>query len=77
MLFLLVPIFGVGCFVWAMADWWPMQGHWLPENINAHGGVIDNLFMFILVLTGVIFIATAWRCSGSCGNTTRRRTRSR
>ena len=27
---------------------WPMQGHWLPENINAHGGVIDNLFMFIL-----------------------------
>jgi cytochrome c oxidase subunit 2 len=35
-----------------------MHAHWLPENINAHGGVIDSLFMFILVLTGVIFIAT-------------------
>jgi cytochrome c oxidase subunit II len=36
-----------------------MQGHWLPENINDHGQVIDNLFMFILVLTGIIFIATS------------------
>jgi cytochrome c oxidase subunit II len=58
LLFLLVPILGVGSFVWAMADWWPMRGHWLPENINAHGGVIDSLFMFILYLTGIIFIAT-------------------
>src|SRR5438094_748436 len=54
----MVPVFGVGSFVWAMAGWWPMHGHWLPENINAHGAVIDNLFMFILVLTGVIFLAT-------------------
>jgi len=54
----MVPVFGVGSFVWAMAGWWPMHGHWLPENINAHGAVIDNLFMFILVLTGVIFVAT-------------------
>jgi cytochrome c oxidase subunit II len=58
LLFLMVPVLGVGTFVWAMAGWWPMHGHWLPENINAHGGVIDSLFMFILVLTGVIFIAT-------------------
>jgi cytochrome c oxidase subunit 2 len=58
LLFLMVPIFGVGTFVWAMAGWWPMQGHWLPENVNAHGGVIDSLFLFILVLTGIIFIAT-------------------
>jgi cytochrome c oxidase subunit 2 len=57
-LFLLVPILGVGCFVWAMADLWPMQGHWLPVNINDHGQVIDSLFMFILVLTGIIFVAT-------------------
>jgi len=71
LLFLLVPILGVGTFVWAMAGWWPMHGHWLPENINAHGGVIDSLFMFILVLTGVIFIATTvamfwfmWRYDG-------------
>jgi cytochrome c oxidase subunit 2 len=58
-LFLLVPVLGVGTFVWAMAGWWPMQGHWLPENINTHGGVIDSLFLFILVLTGVIFVATS------------------
>jgi len=58
-LFLLVPILGVGSFLWAMADLWPMQGHWLPENINDHGQVIDSLFFFILVLTGVIFIATS------------------
>jgi len=58
LLFLMVPVLGVGTFVWAMAGWWPMEGHWLPSNINAHGGVIDSLFLFILVLTGVIFIAT-------------------
>jgi cytochrome c oxidase subunit II len=58
LLFLMVPIFGVGIFVWAMAGWWPMAGHWLPENVNVHGGVIDSLFIFILVLTGVIFAIT-------------------
>jgi cytochrome c oxidase subunit 2 len=55
----MVPIFGVGIFAWALADLWPMQGHWLPKNINASGEVIDNLFMFILVLTGVIFVLTS------------------
>jgi len=59
LLFLLVPILGVGCFVWAMAGWWPMQGHWLPLNINPSAGVIDNLFYFIMYLTGVIFIITS------------------
>jgi cytochrome c oxidase subunit II len=58
-LFLLVPILGVGVFVWAMAGWWPMQGHWLPQNINPSGQVIDNLFYFIMYLTGVIFIGTS------------------
>jgi cytochrome c oxidase subunit 2 len=57
-LFLLVPVLGVGVFAWAMLDLWPMQGHWLPANINDHGAVIDQLFLFILYLTGVIFIAT-------------------
>ena len=57
-LFLLVPILGVGCFAWAMLDLWPMQRHWLPSNVNDHGRVIDNLFMFILWLTGILFIAT-------------------
>jgi cytochrome c oxidase subunit 2 len=58
LLFLMVPVLGVGAFVIAAADMWPIHGHWLPENINDHGGVIDSLFMFILYLTGVIFIAT-------------------
>jgi cytochrome c oxidase subunit 2 len=58
-LFLMVPVLGVGSFVWAMAGWWPMAGHWLPANVNLHGGVIDSLFLFILVLTGVIFVATS------------------
>jgi cytochrome c oxidase subunit II len=56
--FLLVPVLGVAVFVWAMADAWPFRGHWLPENVNDHGGVIDNLFLFILVLTGIIFVGT-------------------
>jgi cytochrome c oxidase subunit II len=56
--FLMVPVLGVGIFVWAMADVYPLEGHWLPENIDDRGMVIDNLFMFILVLTGIIFIGT-------------------
>ena len=72
LLFLSVPIWGVGLFLWALAGAWPLEGHWLPVNINDHGDVIDNLFMFILVLTGVIFLATGfamfwflWRYSAS------------
>lgn len=57
-LFLLVPILGVACFVWPMLDLWPMRGHWFPEDISSHGYIIDGLFTFILVLTGIIFIAT-------------------
>lgn len=57
-LFLLVPIVGVAVFAWALFGWWPIPGHWLPENINDDGRVIDNLFMFILWLTGIIFVAT-------------------
>jgi mono/diheme cytochrome c family protein len=33
---------------------------WLPENINEHGGVIDQLFMFIMYLTGAIFVGTGF-----------------
>lgn len=60
LLFLMVPIFGVGVFVIAMmAESGPLYGHWLPVNINDHGHVIDQLFMFILYLTGVIFVGTS------------------
>lgn len=58
LLFLMVPVLGVGCFVWAMAGLYGMRGHWLPENVNEYGGVIDSLFLFILGLTGVIFVGT-------------------
>ena len=59
-LFLLVPILGVGIFVVAaMTDSWPLYNHWLPEDISESGNIIDSLFMFILYLTGIIFIATS------------------
>lgn len=58
LVFLMVPVFGVGSIVWALADLPGMRGHWLPENVNDYGGIIDSLFTFILYLTGAIFIGT-------------------
>ncbi len=66
-LFLMVPVLGVMTIVCAIADIWPMSGgayafprnNWLPENINDNAHVIDELFTFILYLTGIIFIGTA------------------
>jgi cytochrome c oxidase subunit 2 len=52
-LFLLVPIFGVGTFVAA-----PFIDHWLPSDVSAHGRQIDHLFSFCLWLTGAVFVAT-------------------
>lgn len=52
-LFLLVPIFGVLTFVLA-----PYYNHSFPHDISEHGRVIDQLFFFILYLTGIIFVAT-------------------
>ncbi len=65
--FLMVPILGVMAFVCAIFDLWPLSGgkyalpagHWLPENINEGGRMVDQLFMFILYLTGVVFIGTS------------------
>jgi cytochrome c oxidase subunit 2 len=53
LLFLLVPIGGVGTFVAA-----PYFNIALPQDVSEHGHVIDNLFMFILYLTGAVFIVT-------------------
>jgi cytochrome c oxidase subunit 2 len=50
---LLVPVLGVATFVVA-----PWYDHWLPRDVSLHGATIDRLFMFILVLTGAVFIAT-------------------
>lgn len=67
LLFLAVPILGVLAFVSAMLDLWPMNGgafafpksHWLPQNINDGGHMIDKLFLFILYLTGAVFVGTS------------------
>lgn len=53
LLFLLVPVLGVGLFVIAPSYRW-----WLPEDISAHGYTIDHLFYFILWLTGAVFVVT-------------------
>ena len=71
-LFLLVPVLGVAIFLFPAVGWWPLRGIWLPEDVSSYGYVIDDLFYFILYLTGVIFIATGlalfwymWRYDGS------------
>lgn len=53
LLFLTIPIFGIGLFIWA-----PFNHHWLPEDVSAHGYQIDHLFNFILGLTGIVFLVT-------------------
>jgi cytochrome c oxidase subunit II len=53
LVFLTVPVFGVLTFVVA-----PSKDIWFPIDVSEHGRVIDGLFMFILWLTGIIFIIT-------------------
>jgi cytochrome c oxidase subunit 2 len=53
LLFLLVPVLGVACFVAG-----PVYNIWLPKDVSAEGYRIDKLYYFILYLTGVVFIAT-------------------
>lgn len=53
LLFLLVPILGVYCFVYG----W-QYNIWLPEDVSTHGHTIDHLFFFITGLTGIVFIGT-------------------
>lgn len=53
LLFLAVPVLGVAVFAVA-----PSIDVWLPKDVSEHGSQIDGLFYFILVLTGVVFIAT-------------------
>lgn len=66
LVFLTVPILGVLTFALA-----PAYNHWLPVDISTHGHMIDHLFNFILILTGVVFIITElvlfwfmWRYDG-------------
>lgn len=53
LLFFLVPVLGVATFIWAVP-----AGIWLPPDVSEHGHTIDYLFLFILFLTGIVFIGT-------------------
>ncbi|HUS38437.1 MAG TPA: cytochrome c oxidase subunit II [Pirellulales bacterium] len=58
-LFVLIPVLGTGLFVVAAdPDNRPLLNHWFPEDVSEYGYVIDGLFMVILWLTGIVFIAT-------------------
>lgn len=60
-LFALAAVFSVAAFVYApfSADWWlpnpPASPH---RSISTQGREIDDLFMLILAITGVVFIGT-------------------
>lgn len=67
LLFLSVPILGTLVFVISMMGAnptaealipLPWERIWLPEDISRDGHMIDSLFMFILYLTGAVFIVT-------------------
>jgi cytochrome c oxidase subunit II len=55
LVFLLVPFFGVGVFIYGAS---PSVHIWLPPDVSEFGHNIDHLFMFILWLTGAVFIVT-------------------
>jgi cytochrome c oxidase subunit II len=55
LVFLLVPVFGVGVFIYGAS---PSVNIWLPPDVSESGHNIDHLFMFILWLTGIVFVAT-------------------
>ena len=59
LVFLAVPVLGVATFAIA-----PSINVWLPRDVSSHGYEIDSLFYFILVLTGIVFIATVGGISG-------------
>ncbi|MGC4003465.1 MAG: cytochrome c oxidase subunit II transmembrane domain-containing protein [Pirellulales bacterium] len=55
---LMVVVFGVLTFVVADQTWFWAKPMTLPADYSAHGKTIDNLYYFILALTGVVFVAT-------------------
>ena len=63
-LFFLVPILGIGTFIMAAMNIWPLENCWLPANINQSGQAIDDLFNGIHILCAVILggtgIAIGW-----------------
>ena len=55
LVFLTVPIFGVGVFIYGALPWVNIQ---LPIDASEHGYNIDHLYYFILWLTGIAFVIT-------------------
>jgi cytochrome c oxidase subunit 2 len=53
LIFLTIPIFGVGLFLAA-----PAMDLWLPRNVSPEGAEIDSLFYIILWITGGVFVLT-------------------
>lgn len=53
LIFLTIPIFGVGLFLAA-----PSMDVWLPRNVSQEGEAIDSLFYIILWITGGVFVLT-------------------
>lgn len=67
-LFLFVPVLGVGIFALSART----PGAWLPDNLTDHGEEIDFLFKIILYITGATFVVTevllVWAMWRSRGN---------
>ncbi len=55
---LLTVIFSVLTFVVGPMTLFWNKPIWLPADYSEHGGTIDGLFYFILILTGVVFLVT-------------------
>ena len=57
-LFFLVPILGVGvCFLSAF-DIAPFQNTWLPADISESGKDIDQAFVVVMWIVGIVFLGT-------------------
>jgi cytochrome c oxidase subunit 2 len=68
LLFLLVPLLGVGVYVWSAIGKAPLATTWLPENLSRQGQTIDSLFLLIhylaaalLMGTGLVLAFSLWR----------------
>lgn len=52
MLFLILGLFG---FFWCFGAF---QNQLFPDSASAHGALLDNLFMWTLIITGAVFLVT-------------------
>lgn len=60
LVFLSVPVWGVGSMVWAatIKRTGPYGGWWWPEPLSSYGGAIDDYFLNIQWIVGFTFILT-------------------